>query len=142
MGEYLKTIVSSVLAVGLISAILPAGGFSKYVNLLSGIIVMAVIVSPIINSQNKGYSFDEIDLKTLEINTNSYIMEEYEKELALNIKSMLKDKTNTEFSVTVYADKNEEIVEIKRIEISPYTSECSALICNYLGIDEGRITQK
>lgn len=142
MGEYLKTIVSSVLAVGLISAILPAGGFSKYVNLLSGIIVMAVIVSPIIDLQERGYRLDEIDIKNLELNTNSYIMEEYEKELALNIKSMLKDRTNTDFSVTVYADKSSDVIEIKMIEISPYTSECSKLICDYLGIDEGRITQK
>lgn len=142
MGEYIKTIVSSVLAVGLISALLPTNGFSKYVNILSGIIVMAVIVSPIINTESKSYRFDEISIKNLELNANSYIMEEYEKELAQNIKSMLKSKTNTEFSVMVYADKEEDVIEIKKIEISPYTSECSLLICEYLGIDEGRITQK
>lgn len=142
MGEYLKTIVSSVLAVGLISALLPENGFSKYVNILSGIIVMAVIVSPITNSQSKVYRFDEIDVKNLELNTNSYIMEEYEKELSQNIKIMLKDKTNMEFSVTVYAEKNEDIIEIEKIEISPYTSECSRLISDFFGIDEGRITQR
>ena len=142
MGEYLKTVVSSVLAVGLISALLPESSFSKYVNILSGVIVMAVIVSPVINSQNQAYRLAEIDVKTLELNTKSYIMEEYEKELAQNIKSMLKDKTNTEFSVTVYADKKEDTIEIEGIEISPYTSEGNRLICDYLGIDEGRITQK
>ena len=142
MGEYLKTIVSSVLAVGTISALLPRNEFSKYVNLLSGIIVMTVIVSPIISVGDKNIEFDRLDIEKLEFNTNSYIMEEYEKELSQNIKSMLKEKTDIDFSVAVIADKNDDIIEIKEIQIAPYSSQYAVLISEFLGIDEGRISQK
>ena len=142
MGQYLKTVVSAVLAVGIISVLLPRDSFSKYVNLLAGIIVMAVIISPIMSMRDKKIEFGHIDVEELEFNTNSYIMEEYEKELAQNIKEMLKTKTNINFSVSVRAEKNDDTIEIKEIEISPYKPEYTALIRDYLGISEGRITQK
>ncbi|MBQ3181157.1 MAG: stage III sporulation protein AF, partial [Clostridia bacterium] len=119
MGQYLKTVVSAVLAVGIISVLLPRDSFSKYVNLLAGIIVMAVIISPIMSMRDKKIEFGHIDVEELEFNTNSYIMEEYEKELAQNIKEMLKTKTNINFSVSVRAEKNDDTIEIKEIEISP-----------------------
>jgi len=142
MGEYIKTIVSAVLAVGIISVLLPRDSFSKYVNLLSGIIVMAVIVSPVLSLGNENFNISRIDVEELEFNTNSYIMEEYEKELSKNIKEMLKSKVNIDFSVSVRADKKENVIDIKEIEIAPYSPEYAALICDYLGIEEGRITQK
>lgn len=142
MGEYLKTIVSSVLAVGIISALLPRNEFSKYVNLLSGIIVMTLIVSPIISTGNKNMEFDRLDIEKLEFDTNSYIMEEYEKKLSQNIKNMLKEKTDIDFSVTVIADKNDNVIEINEIQIAPYSSQYALLISDFLGINEGRISQK
>lgn len=142
MGEYLKTVVSCVLAVGIITTLLPRGSFSKYANLLSGIIVMAVVISPFISGGGIDFEFEDINIEELEINTNSYIMEEYEKELAKNITKMLKEKTDIDFLVTVRAEKSNEVIEIKEIEITPYTSKYSALISDFLGIDEGRISQK
>ena len=141
MGEYLKTVVSAVFAVGIITALLPKDGFSKYVNLLAGIIVMAVIISPILSVRNKSIEFEKIDTKSLDFNTNSYIMEEYEKELAKNIENMLTQKTKVGFSVLVFVDKDEDIIEIQKIEITPYTKEYALLVSDYIGIDEGRITQ-
>lgn len=142
MREYLKTVVSCVLAVGIITTLLPRGSFSKYASLLSGIIVMAVVISPFISGGDKRIEFEDINIEEIEINTNSYIMEEYEKELAKNIEKMLKEKTDIDFSVTVRAKKKDDIIEIKEIEITPYTSKYSSLISEYLGIDEGRISQK
>jgi len=142
MGEYIKTVVSAVLAVGIISALLPRNDFLKYVNLLSGIIVMAVVVSPLISLGDKELDISFPDAEKININTNSYIMEEYEKELAKNIKEMLNEKTNVDFSVSVRADKKEDVIEIKEIEIAPFSDEYKALVRDYLGIEEGRITQK
>lgn len=142
MGEYLKTVVSCVLAVGIITTLLPHGSFSKYANLLSGIIVMAVVISPLISGGDKNFEFEDINIEELEINTNSYIMEEYEKELAKNIEKMLKEKTDIDFSVSVRAKKSDDIIEISEIEITPYASKYSTLISDFLGIDEGRISQK
>ena len=142
MGEYIKTVVSAVLAVGIISAVLPKDSFFKYVNLLSGIIVMTVIVSPLISVRDNSFKLNKINVENLVFDTNSYIMEEYEKELSENIKKFLLKETNIEFSVSVRADKNDDIIEIKEIEISPYNEEYTAIISDYLGIDEGRIAEK
>ena len=142
MQEYLKTVVASVLAVGIISAIIPQGSFSKYINLLSGVIVMAVIASPFISSSGGGVLIERPEIEYLLTDTNSYIMEEYEKELSLEIKEMLYEKVGTEISVSVRADKNEDTIEIKEILLSPYTSEHSKLVSEFTGVDEGRIIEK
>lgn len=142
MSEYLKTIVITALVVGMVSTLLPKDSFGKYVNLLAGIIVIAVVISPILDMQNKDIDFSRIDVYELELSTSSYIMEEYEKELAKKISDFIKEKKNTELSVLVRADKKDNIIEIKEIEIAPYNADYAFLISDYLGIDEGRITQK
>ena len=142
MAEYLKTVVSAVLAVGIISVILPKDSFGKYVNLLAGILVMSVIISPVLNIGDGEIKFKNLDIETLNFDVNSYIMEEYEKELAENVKDMLKEKTNIDFSVLVHADKKDDIIEIKEVKISPFTTEYVSVVSGYLGVDERRITQK
>lgn len=140
MGEYLKTIVSVVLAIGLLSIIFPKNSFGKYINLLTSIIVMAILIVPLFNSHN------EIDMdfsaSELEYSQNTYIMEEFEKELAKNIEYELNEKTNRDFSVNVHAEKKEEIINVYEIEIFPYSEEYAKIVAEYLGIDEERITQK
>ena len=131
MSEYLKTVVASVFAVGLISVLFPKDNFGKYTGILAGIIVMSILLLPLFNIG-----------ETLEFNTNSYIMDEFEKELSENIKQKLKNDTDIDFSVTVYAEKKDEIIEINQIEIAPYSKEYALIVSEYLGVDEGRIVQK
>lgn len=140
MSEYIKTIVSVVIAVSLLSTILPQNSFGKYGNLLTSIIIMAVLCSPFLNTRNNIKS-DFLPTQ-LEFNKNSYIMQEFEKELAKKIEDELKSKTNLDFSATVRAEKNEDIIEIKEIEISPFSDEYVHIVSEYTGIGEERITQK
>ncbi len=142
MSEYLKTAVAAVLSVGLISALFPKDAISKYVGILSGIIVMAILVSPILHIGKKDIELQRLDVKTLELNTSSYIMDAFEKELAENITKKLKSETGIDFSVIVYADKKDETIEIKQIEIAPYSKKYAMVISEYLGIAEGRIVEK
>lgn len=142
MSEYLKTIVTSVFAVGIISVLFSKDGFGKYVGVLSSIIVITIIASPIINNSQKNLDFEALDIEELEFNTNSYIMEEFEKELSEKVSDKLKSATGIEFSVTVYANKVDEIVEIEKIEIAPYSKEYVTIVSEYLEVDERRIVQK
>ena len=142
MSEYLKTIVASVFAVGIISVLFSKDGFGKYVGVLSSIIVITIIASPIINNSQKNLDFEALDIEELEFNTNSYIMEEFEKELSEKVSDKLKSATGIEFSVTVYANKTDEVVEIEKIEIAPYSKEYVTVISEYLEVDERRIVQK
>ncbi len=142
MNEYLKTVVSAVFAVGIISAIFPKDSFGKYINILASVLVLAVILSPVLNISKNDIDFDRIDTKKLELDVNTYIMEEYEKELAQNIRERLKEETNLDFSVVVYADKEEDVINIDKIELSPYTSKASHIVSEYLGIPERSIVEK
>lgn len=142
MSEYLKTVVAVVLVIGMISVFFSKDTISKYVEILSGIIVMAVLVFPLINLERHNIDFEILDIETLELSTNSYIMDEFEKELSENIKRKLKNETDINFSVDVYAEKDEDIIEINKIEIAPFSKEYAVIISEYLGISEGRIMQK
>lgn len=142
LSEYLKTVVAVVLVIGMISVFFSKDTISKYVEILSGIIVMAVLVFPLINLERHNIDFEILDIETLELSTNSYIMDEFEKELSENIKRKLKNETDINFSVDVYAEKDEDIIEINKIEIAPFSKEYAVIISEYLGISEGRIMQK
>ena len=140
MGEYLKSVVSAVLAIGLLSVIFPKNSFGKYINLLTSIIVMAILLIPLFNM---GDRLDvDFGASELEFSKNSYIMEEFEKELAKNIENELNIKTNLDFSVCVHAEKKEEVINVYEIEIFPFSKEYAKIVSDYLGIDEERITQK
>lgn len=142
MGEYLKTILTVVIAVGIITTIAPKGAMSGYSKMLSGVVVMAVILAPVLKLEDYRPDTFTPDIKEIGIQSNTYLMEEYEKELSKNIKNHLKEETGIEFEVLVFADKNDEIIEIKQVEISPFSSKYAKIITDYTGIDERRIVEK
>ena len=95
MSHYIKTVIGAVLAISMLNCFFTKDGFGKYVNLLSAVIVMAVILSPILNiSKNISINTKNIDVKPLEIKGNTYIMEEFEERLSIEIADELKKKTN------------------------------------------------
>lgn len=143
MGEYLKTVVAAVLAVSMISMLFPKGGFGQFANLLTGIIVLAVIFAPLLNLDKKLLpDIDTIDVEELELASNSYLMEEFEKELAEKTAAELKKKTKVDFSVAVRASDEGETVEIHEVELWPYSQEYVNIVSEYLGVGEDRVTQK
>ncbi len=143
MSHYIKTVVGAVLAIGMLNCFFTKDGFGKYVNLLSAVIVMAVILSPILNiSKNISINTKNIDVKPLEIKGNTYIMEEFEERLSIEIADELKKKTNVDFSITVFAFEDGEDIKIEKIEISPYSKEYARLISEFTGVKEGSISQK
>ncbi len=141
MKEYIKIVSSVVLSVGLLSMIVPKKRFGKYANMLTGITVVMVLLSPLLNISDS-VDFDDNNFEKLEFSTNSYLMEELEKELAQKTQKELKSKTNIDFSVVVLTERENETITIKSVEISPYTMEYVKIVSDYLDIEEGKITQK
>ncbi|MBO5734326.1 MAG: hypothetical protein J6R66_05510 [Clostridia bacterium] len=143
MSEYLKTVVIAVVAVSVISVLFSKDSFGKYADLLAGIVVMTVVVAPIFNiGKEMETNFDSIDIKQIEPIATSYLMDEFEKELATKVRGEIKRRTNTEVLVTVYARQTEDTVEINQVEISPYSGEYVQIICEFLGIEEEKVTKK
>ena len=48
MSEYIKTVVKAVIAVGIVTSLFSENKLSKYINLISGIVVMAVLILPVL----------------------------------------------------------------------------------------------
>lgn len=135
MTQYLKTVVTAVIAVSVITSLLPKDGFSKYINLLSSIIILAVLCIPILEFQPQITGFD---VQELEIESNTYLQDEFARQLAEKIKAELKAKTNLNFQVEIYAT-TEEIHEIK---IGPFSPEYAKIVADYVGIEEGKVREK
>lgn len=135
MTEYLKTVVTAVVAVSVITTLLPKDGFSKYVNLLASILVMTVVIAPIFKISPE---IAELDTESLQIEKTDYISEEFEKNLAEKIKSELRAKTNTE--VTVEVDATYE--EIRSVKIFPYSQEYAEITAQFTGVGEDKVIEK
>ena len=85
MSGYLRTVIAVVMFVSMISAIIPKENATKYVTFVSGLIVTAVLISPVFKIfENTDFSFSDINTKELKLSEVNYIMEEFEKNHWLN----------------------------------------------------------
>ena len=132
MSEYIKSIVSAVIAVGLITTLFSKNSFSKYINLLSSIIVMAVLILPVVRVSFEPMEFSADEVK---IEKNRYLQDEFEKVLQERIKEELKRKTGKDFEVLVSAEVTDD-AKIQQIKLSPYSEEYAKIVREYLGFDE------
>ncbi len=143
MSEYLKTVIATVLSVGVLSALLPKNSFAKYVNIIASIVVMTVLLSPVLKlSRGIDTDFDTLDTQKLTLLESSYVAEEFESELALKLREELEKKTGREFSVEITAEVSEENVVIEKAAIFPYTKDYAGICASYLGIGEDKVVQK
>ena len=77
----------------------------------------------------------DFDAEGLDIQKNTYLKDEFEKNLEQKIKDELKIKTNQEIEVDVVANTDKEII-IESINIKPYKEEYANIIKEYLGTGE------
>ncbi len=132
MSEYIKMVISAVVAASVITALFSGSNISKYISLISSIIVMAVILTPVLKITSEPL---EIPTEALEIQTEAYVKEEVEKELAGRIKEELQKKTGTDFTVLVTVGTDKELT-VKQVKISPYSESSAKIVREYLELGE------
>lgn len=140
MSGYFKTVIAAVMFVSLVGAVLPKENAGKYVAFVSGLIVTAILISPvfkILDSVN--FSLNDVNTKELKLGEVNYIMEEFEKNLAEKVEQELNDETK----VTVYAktDKNGEITGIEKVEIYPYSESAAQKVSELLDIEKNMVVE-
>lgn len=136
MTQYLKTVVTAVVAVSVITNLLPKDGFSKYVNLLASILVITVVITPMFK-----WSPDITNTDIITMNTESpdyYVETEFQKNLAKKIRQELQDKTGKEFIVEVDATTD----EIKTVKISPYNDAYAHIVTEFLSVGKDKVIEK
>lgn len=141
MSQYLKTVVTAILSVSALSVFFPDDSFGKYTNLLSGIIVMSVVLTPVLCADYDNVLIDIPQMEEFDISSEEYVMSEFENQLSTRIESKLETETGSDFSVSVRADSDEETVAIKEVEIAPFSEKCARIVSEYLGM-EVMVTQK
>jgi len=141
MSQYLKTVVLAVMSVSALSVFFPEDSFGKYVNLLSGIIVMSVVLTPVLRADYDSPLIELPQVDELDISSDEYVMDEFENQLSKRIENKLESEFDKDFFVTVRAQKDEETVAIKEVEIAPFGENYAHIISEYLGM-EVMVTQK
>jgi stage III sporulation protein AF len=136
MTQYLKTVVTAVVAVSVITTLLPKDGFSKYVNLLTSILVMTIVISPVLKWTPE---ISNADIITMDIESqDDYVETEFKKNLAEKIKQELRDKTGKEFIVEVDATTE----EIKTVKISPYNDVYVRVVTEFLSVGKDKVIEQ
>ena len=132
MSDYITTVVKAVISVGIITSLFSKNSLSKYINLISGIVVMAVVILPIfkISPVPMEFSFTELEIKK-----STYLNDEFERVLEERIKEEIKKKTSAEIEVDVEASADAE-PKIEKISIRPYEEEYAKIIKEYLNTGE------
>jgi len=64
---WVSNIIAVILFVSIVEIILPDGKIRKYVNLVAGVLVVLIIVSPIVSAFNKDIQIEMFEMKTNEL---------------------------------------------------------------------------
>lgn len=100
MIEFLKSwvmnIITLVMVIVLLEILVPSGKIKKFVDLVSGFILIIAIINPVLSAMNKGINLEEIQISSSNfldkkaIETNSKILKDQQmKQIAQNYRSKL-----------------------------------------------------
>lgn len=145
MTGYLKMVIAAVICVSLICGVLPKEGAGKYAWFAAGLIIIAIVVSPLFQlagEWNPGLS--AVETQELELAGESYLMDEFEKTLAQRVKEKLLDDTGMDFEVTVFGKTDNEgnVAGIETVEIAPYSAQYARIVADYIGIAQDRVVEQ
>ena len=145
MADYLKMVIAAVICVSLVCGVLPKEGAGKYAGFAAGLIVIAIVVSPLFKlSGDWNLHLSDIQTEELAVKGEAYLMDEFEKTLAERIAEKLKTETGFTFDVTVWGetDKDGNVAGITSVEIAPYSAQYAKTAADYIGIAQDRVVEK
>ena len=145
MADYLKMVIAAVICVSLICGILPREGAGKYAGFAAGLIVIAIVVSPLFKlSGTLNLQLSDIETQELSVKGASYLMDEFEKTLSVRIAEKLKTETGRSFQVTVEGktDENGEITGVTRVGLSPYSADFAKIVAEYIDVSQDKVVEQ
>lgn len=145
MADYLKMVIAAVICVSLVCGILPREGAGKYAGFAAGLIVIAIVVSPLFKlSGTLNLQLSDIETQELSVKGASYLMDEFEKTLSVRIAEKLKTETGRSFQVTVKGktDETGEITGVARVGLSPYSADFAKIVAEYIDISQDKVVEQ
>lgn len=128
--SWVSNIMAVIIFVSIIEILLPEGKIKKYVGLITGVLIIITIMTPIVKGINKDVTLQLPELSNTEINNENIIVQTKQLE-----------KIQNDQIVRVYKNKIEE--EIKE-QLNDFNSvECRDVICRFGQTDKefGNITE-
>ncbi len=145
MADYLKMVIAAVICVSLVCGILPRDGAGKYAGFAAGLIVIAIVVSPLFKlSGTLNLQLSDIETQELSVKGASYLMGEFEQTLSVRIAEKLKTETGRSFQVTVEGktDETGEITGVARVGLSPYSADFAKIVAEYIDISQDKVVEQ
>lgn len=147
LKEYaISIIVVSVLAI-LFENLLPQTSHKKYINVVIGLVVMLVIVSPLtkLPHYKEAFSlpFPKLDDSNFsQPDQKNLVAAEFEKRLALKLGEEIHSKfgSSPEIRVTSEVGEDGTVTGVRGVQISPVNDEIKSFVGETLGIPQELIT--
>jgi len=114
---WVSNIIAIILFVSIVEIILPEGKMRKYVNLVAGVVVVLIIISPLVKAFNKNI---EIDMPEMNIKEPISIQE-------LKIQGQKIESMRSKQIICTYKEKMEKSIKEQVNEISGV--DCQRVIC-------------
>ncbi len=119
MKEYIISISVATITASLADIIAPEN-WRKYIRIMLGFLILSVLISPIAKLKNIEIPQIEPTNSESETTLNNTIQKEFEKNIAEDIKTRVKDEFGADITATVYVTLNEKekISGVNKITIS------------------------
>ncbi len=148
--SFLREYASAIMIVSVLGMILdtivPEGSYKKYINIITGLFIMIIILTPLTKLPHFSYTFTFPGENTGYIEpTNqekNYVIKTFEKNLSAQIIETVLQEKNIKIycEVTCISNENGEITGVETIKISPFSSELASYIAKHYGLTEDIMT--
>lgn len=138
MNGYLKTVLTALICISLLSGLLPKEGAGKSVLFCARILAVLFILSPLLSL--RGMDLEEalsFDTEEVEMLSTDFAAEAFCDTLQERIQEALQRK-GLRAEVTVFAetDENGAVVGVSQVNVKPMTEEVRSEIASMLEIEE------
>ena len=138
MSGYLKTVLTALICISLLSGLLPKEGMGKNVLFCARILAVLLIVSPLLSL--RGIDIEQVlsfDTEEIEMLSADFAADAFCETLQERIKEALQKK-GIRAEVTVFAETDEEgaVVGVSEVNVKPMTEDIKREIASMLEIEE------
>ena len=123
LAVYIKNILLCVIFSTYIEMILPNDKYTKYINLVAGLILILVIISPIKNLNDKRFCFDSNNFAINKYDKKNFVSDIYKQSVNKQIDMLAKKMGIKILNAEIKIAEENNTCEIKNIKIS-FDDDC------------------
>lgn len=123
LAIYIKNILLCVIFLTYIEMVLPNDKYKKYINLVSGLILILVIISPIKNLYDKHFTFDSNNFAIDKYDKKNFVSDIYKQSVNKQINVLAKKMGIKILDSEIEVKEENNTCEIKNLKIN-FDDDC------------------